>query len=61
MRLAEVAEENATLVEEVHQYDKKLTSKTRYIDELKEKNKEKQRILQEEVDTNNLTIKKLQR
>ena len=59
MRLAEVAEENAALVEEVHQYDKKLISKTWYIDELKEKNKEKQRIMQDEADTNEQTIKKL--
>jgi uncharacterized coiled-coil DUF342 family protein len=39
MRLGDMANQNSALIEDVRLYDEKLISKTKYIDELKERNR----------------------
>jgi hypothetical protein len=39
MRLGDIANQNNALLEDVKLYDEKLISKTKYIDELKERNR----------------------
>lgn len=60
MRMAEAAEQNEGLGNEVRMYDEKLTKKTHYINELKERSRAQRNEMEEQKKVNETRIKRLE-